>query len=257
MSGHSILKYVFYDIIRSKWLILYTLVLLFASSGLIYFSHDETKSIANILNIVLIIVPLVSTIFASMHFYNSREFIQMLLTQPVNRNSIFKAEYLGLSISLSLGFIIGVIIPLSFYGFSKTFIFLLISGIFLSFIFSALALLFSIMIDEKVKGMGILLFLWLFFSVLFDGLILIIYFIFSDYPLEKFTIFITLLNPVDISRILILLNLDLSALLGYTGASFLKFFGSISGILVTIASLLLWILAPVFFAFRKFKKKNF
>lgn len=257
MSGRSILKYVFYDTIRSKWMILYTLVLLLASSGLMYFSHDETKSIASILNIVLIIIPLVSIIFSSMHFYNSKEFIQMLLTQPVNRNSIFRAEYLGISVSLSSGFIAGVIVPLSFYGFTKAHLFLLISGVFLSFIFSAIALLFSIMIDEKVKGMGILLFLWLFFSVLYDGLILIIYFTFSDYPLEKFTILMTLLNPVDISRILILLNLDLSALLGFTGATFLKFFGSMSGIFITIIFLFLWIIFPIFFAYRKFKNKNF
>ncbi len=253
----SILKYVFYDIIRSKWLIIYTLALLITSSGLIYFSHDETKSIASILNIVLILVPLISIIFASMHFYNSKEFIQMLLTQPVKRNTIFKTEYLGISFSLSLGFIIGTIFPLSFYGLSKPIFFLLISGVFLSFIFTAIAFLFSILIDEKLKGMGILLFLWLFFSILYDGLILILYFTFSDYPLEKFTIFMTLLNPIDISRILILLNIDLSALFGFSGAIFIKFFNSYLGIIVTLLSLCIWTLIPIYLARKKFMRKNF
>ncbi|MCX6163404.1 MAG: ABC transporter permease subunit [Ignavibacteriae bacterium] len=238
-------------------MITYTLVLFGVSSGLVYFSHDETKSISSILNVVLIIVPLVSTLFGAMHYYNSKEFIQMLLTQPVKRKEIFKAEYSGISISLSLAFLIGVILPLSFYGISKAFVFLLITGIFLSFIFSALALLFSISIEDKVKGIGVLLFLWLFFSVLFDGLILIVYFTFGSYPLEKFTIIMTLLNPVDISRIMILLNLDLSALLGYTGATFLKFFGSFAGLSVTISSLFAWLVIPVILANRKFKKKDF
>ena len=257
MSGRSILKYVVYDIIKNKWLITYTLVLFAVSSGLVYFSHNETKSIASVLNIVLIIVPLVSVIFGSMHFYNSKEFIQMLLTQPVRRESIFRAEYLGIAISLSVGFIIGAMLPLSFLGLSKAFFYLLLSGVFLSFIFSAISLFVSIAIDEKVKGIGLLLFLWLFFSVLFDGLILICYFMLSDYPLEKFTILMTLLNPVDISRIMILLNIDLSAMLGYTGATFLKFFGSLIGLLMTFVSLFLWITIPVIFANRKFKKKNF
>jgi Cu-processing system permease protein len=226
-------------------------------SGIIYFSRDETKAVASILNIVLLIVPLVSIVFGSMHFYNSKEFIQMLLTQPVKRKSIFAAEYAGIAISLCLGFILGVIVPLTFTGVSKVVFLLMFAGVFLSLIFSALAFLFSISIDEKIKGVGILVFLWLFFSVIFDGIILLVYFMFSDYPLEKFTIFFTLLNPVDISRIMIILNMDLSALLGFTGATFLKFFGSAVGLFITVFSLFIWVVVPVYLAYLKFKKKNF
>jgi len=257
MKSHSILKYVFLDIIRNKWLVTYTFVLFLLCSGIIYFSKDETKSIASILNIVLIIVPLISIVFGAMHFYNSKEFIQMLLTQPVKRSTIFIAEYSGIAVSLSFGFIIGAILPLLFTGISKAVFFLLISGIFLSLIFSAIAFLLSISIDEKVKGIGVLIFLWLFFSVLFDGIILLFYFMLSDFPLEKFTVYLTLLNPVVISRIMIILNLDLSALLGYTGATFLKFFGSSFGLIITIISLVLWAVVPVFFANKKFKRKDF
>lgn len=257
MNGRNILKYIIYDILRSKWLITYTLVLLGVSSGLIYFSRDETKSLVSVLNIVLIIVPLVSIIFGSVHYYNSKEFIQMLLTQPVRRITIFKAEFMGLSISLSAGFLIGIMLPLSFIGISKAFFLLMYSGVFLSFIFSSLAFLISIMIDDKVKGIGLLLFIWLFFSVLFDGLILIIYYAFSSYPMEKFTVFMTLLNPVDISRIMILLNVDLSAMLGFTGATFLKFFGSFNGMFITILTLILWTIIPIILAGWRFKKKNF
>jgi len=257
MNGRSIIKYVLFDIIRNKWLISYTAVLFALCSGIIYFSRDETKAVASVLNIVLIIVPLVSIVFGSMHFYNSKEFIQMLLTQPVKRKSIFTAEYAGIAISLSIGFIIGVIIPLVFTGVSKALFLLFFAGVFLSLIFSALAFLFSISIDEKIKGVGVLLFLWLFFSVIFDGIILFVYFMFSDYPLEKFTIFFTLLNPVDISRIMIIINMDLSALLGYTGATFLKFFGSAAGMFLTVFSLCIWVVVPVYLAYLKFKKKNF
>ncbi len=34
------------------------------------------------------------------------------------------------------------------------------------------------------------------------------------------------LNPIDLSRILILLQLDVSAMMGYTGAVFKDFFGT-------------------------------
>jgi Cu-processing system permease protein len=181
----------------------------------------------------------------------------MLLTQPVRRTDIFWAEYIGLSISLSSAYIIGVIIPLAFYGFSKVIFYLAIEGIFLSFIFTAIALAVSILFNEKVKGIGLLLFIWLYFSVLYDGIILMLYFMFNDYPLEKVTILSTFLNPIDISRILIILNLDISALLGYSGAVFQKFFSNFAGIASSFVSLIIWIIIPLIISIKKFKNKNF
>jgi hypothetical protein len=37
---------------------------------------------------------------------------------------------------------------------------------------------------------------------------------FADYPLEKATLALVLLNPVDLGRILMLIQLDISALMG-------------------------------------------
>jgi len=55
----------------------------------------------------------------------------------------------------------------------------------------------------------------------------------------------------------IMLGLDIAALMGYTGAVFMKFFGSLKGIPVSILSMLLWILIPSFFMVRIAKKKDF
>jgi len=61
------------------------------------------------------------------------------------------------------------------------------------------------------------------FSILFDGLVLFLLFQFADYPLEKFMVGISGLNPVDLTRVLVLLQLDISAMMGYTGAVFKDF----------------------------------
>lgn len=257
MNGNKILKFIILDILRNKWVITYTLFLMCISAGLMFFSKDSTKTIISVLNVVLILVPLVSILFCSIHFYNSKEFIQMLLSQPVKRSTIFFAEYAGLVISLSVSYIAGIIIPLSFYGVSLILMYLALTGIFLSAIFSAISVLISISTDEKVKGIGISLFLWLFFSVLYDGLVLLVYFAFHDYPLEKIMIIVTTLNPVDLSRVLILLKLDISALMGYTGANFQKAAGSITGIVLSFAVLIVWSITPLYIAYRKFIKKNF
>jgi Cu-processing system permease protein len=64
------------------------------------------------------------------------------------------------------------------------------------------------------------------------------------------------LNPIDMGRILILLKLDVSALMGYTGAIFQNFFGTTSGIIITTLVMFLWTILPVSLSLAKFKKKD-
>ena len=64
------------------------------------------------------------------------------------------------------------------------------------------------------------------------------------------------LNPIDLSRILILLKMDVSALMGYTGAVFQDFFGTVTGTVVAVATLLVWIAAPCWLSVRSFVKKD-
>jgi Cu-processing system permease protein len=64
------------------------------------------------------------------------------------------------------------------------------------------------------------------------------------------------LNPIDLSRILILLQLDVSAMMGYTGAVFKDFFGTSTGLLFSFFVLLFWIILPVWYSARKFNSKD-
>jgi Cu-processing system permease protein len=257
MVAKKILKYVIFDILRSKLIITYTILLLILSFGIIYLGSDVNKAVVSLLNVVIILVPLVSIIFSTIHIYNSNKFMEMLLALPVKRNNIFWAEYLGLSVSLSIGFIIGVGVPLAVYGVSLTGVYLLIAGVLLSFIFTSLAFLSSVLNKDKAKGIGLSLMLWFYLSVLFDGIVLLIFMFFSDYPLEKLTLILTALNPIDLARIIIMLKLDISALMGYTGATFQHFFGSVTGTLFSVFFLILWMIAPTLIALRIFNRKNF
>jgi len=56
---------------------------------------------------------------------------------------------------------------------------------------------------------------------------------------------------------LILLKLDISALLGYTGALFQKFLGTNFGIVLSIGMLVLWVIIPAWFIVRKSNRKDF
>ena len=76
------------------------------------------------------------------------------------------------------------------------------------------------------------------------------------YPLEKIVVAISALNPIDLGRILILLKLDISALMGYTGAVFRDFFGTKTGMIVAFFTLLLWSAIPIWISTKKFKKMD-
>ncbi|HCO82700.1 MAG TPA: ABC transporter permease, partial [Arenibacter sp.] len=58
-------------------------------------------------------------------------------------------------------------------------------------------------------------------------------------------------------RTLILLKLDISALLGYTGAIFKQFFGTNLGLFISIIMLFLWTVIPVWRLAYVSKRKDF
>ena len=99
--------------------------------------------------------------------------------------------------------------------------------------------------------------MWLSLSVLYDGAVLLAVNAFAAYPLEKPVLAMMLLNPVDLARIVLLMNFDVSALMGYTGAVFHRFFGSPLGTAVAVVALTAWILAPLAVGARWFARKDF
>ena len=252
----KIAKYVLYDIIRSRFILFYTAFLLVVTFSMYSLDSDPGKSTLSLLNIILLVVPLVSVIFTTTHFFNSYEFIELLLSQPVNRKTIFLAEFFSVALALSIAFIIGVAFPMILLAYSGATVYLTISGLLLTFVFVSLAFLASVSTRDKAKGIGVALLFWLYFTLIYDGLVLYVIYSFSDYPLEKVTLALSSLNPVDLARIIILLKLDLSALMGYTGAFYKNFFGSSFGITYSFLFLMLWTGAPLLFALRRFAKKD-
>ena len=252
----KIVKYVITDILRNKIVLVYTLFLLVSSFSVFSLEDNSSKGLLSLLNIILIVVPLVSIIFSSIYVYNSAEFIELLVSQPLKRKTIWLSLFTGLSTSLSIAFFIGAGIPVLIYQANMIGFTMILIGLLLSIIFVAIAMLAAVKTRDKAKGIGAAIMLWLYFSLLFDGLVLFLLFQFADYPMEKPMIAISAFNPIDLSRILILLQLDVSAMMGYTGAVFKDFFGTYAGIIFSFAILVLWIVLPVWYAARKFNTKD-
>lgn len=258
----KILKYTLYDLSRSRWSYLYFSFFLLFTGAMVFLSGDTTRVVISLMNVILILCPLVAMMFTTMYSYNSREYIELLLAQPLRRSDIFIGQYLGIALSMSVAMVLGMIIPFLIFdiGSLRDFSGLLILagiGVLLSFVFSGLAFLIALRFDNKIKGFGVALLTWLFFAVIYDGLVLLLLLFFRDYPLERLTIALSMLNPIDLSRILILLNLDISALMGYTGAVFERFFGTHFGMILSMIALGFWAVVPFWRFHRLALRKDF
>jgi Cu-processing system permease protein len=249
-------KYVLYDILRNKVVLAYTAFLLLVSFSLFQMEVNSSKAVLSLLNIVLIVVPLVSMVFSTIHWYNSYEFIELMLTQPISRKKVLLSEFAGIGSSLVTAYLVGVGIPVLLYNFDSTGMALLLIGSLLTLVFTAIAFFASIKSRDKARGIGAALLLWFYFALIFDGLLLLVLFTFSDYPLEKIILFLSSFNPIDLGRIYLMLQMDISALMGYTGAVYKDFFGSQAGLFYTLGILLIWITAPLLLSIRSFNKKD-
>lgn len=266
MSGAGVVgkvtRYELRDVLRSRWLIAYALFFLVSTDLLLRFTGGEAKGLLSLMNIVLLVIPLVTTVFGTMYFHHGREFVELLLAQPVSRRHLFGGLYLGLVLPLAGAFLAGAGIPLAIHlswsgGVAWTAATLLAVGTALTAVFGAVALLIAITVDDAVRGLGVAIATWLAAAVLYDGSVLFLAMTFADYPMERPLLGLMLLNPVDLGRVVLLLQFDVSALMGYTGAVFQRFFGGTTGIAIAAAAMLLWIGIPALLGLRAFQRKDF
>lgn len=253
---NRIIKIILLDILKNKIVLAYTLILAALSWSSFALEDNSAKGLLTILNVILFTVPLVSILFSTIYLYNSSEFIELLLSQPIKRRKIWASLFLGLSLSMVLAFVVGAGIPLLINAPDSVGLMMIVIGCLISVIFVALAFLSSILTRDKAKGIGIAIMTWLFFALLFDGIVLFLLFQFADYPIENAMVGITALSPIDLARIQILMQLDVSAMMGYTGAIFKDFFGTGVGLVVSFLLLCLWAIVPFFISMKKFNKKD-
>lgn len=258
----SILRYQLSDALRSRSMLFHGLLYLLVAEGLLLTAGYTDKALASLINVVLLLVPLISLVFGTVHTYNAREFVVLLLTQPVRRRDLFAGMYLGLALPLAATFAVGTALPFMWHGAATTdnlvrLMTLIGIGSVLTVIFVALAFLISIRYTDRIKGIGIALLTWMLLAIVFDGAVLLATHALSAYPLEQPILGAMMLNPIDLGRVILLMVFDASALMGYTGAVFVRFFGSPMGILAAAAALSLWIVGPLVVGLRSFGARDF
>ncbi|MHB8839841.1 MAG: ABC transporter permease subunit [Gemmatimonadaceae bacterium] len=249
------------DLSRNRWIAAYALSFFAIAEGLFWFGGTGPQVLLSMLNLVLLVLPLVALVFGTIHVYASREFVELLLAQPVPRRALFAGLYLGLAIPLAGAFVVGAGIPFVVHARDGValggVVALLAAGVGLSLSFAAIATWIALYADDKLKGVGLALGAWLAATVIYDGVVLGAAAAFGNYPLERPLLALMLANPVDVARVLVLTQLDVSALMGYTGALFEHTFGTSLGTAVAAVALLTWWAVPLGMAGRRFLRRDF
>lgn len=258
----KIIQYQINDTIRSKWLFIFNAVFFAINFGIIKLSNDMAKAELGLLNVTILLIPLVAVIYGIIFYYNSQEYIITMLSQPIERKTLFTGLYLGIIIPFSAVLVIAMILPVILIGeigvlLDGIYLLILLSAIILYMVFTGLALAIGTTNNNRMKGIGLSLVTWLFFSLIYDGIFILVLNYFKDYNLNDYLFFVVFLNPIDLSRITVILNLDYSAMMGYTGALFNKILGSYWGVFYSILVSLLWIVIPFLFSSKKFRNKDF
>jgi Cu-processing system permease protein len=226
----KVVRYALRDLLRSRWLAGYAVVLALATDALLRFSATPQKAGLSLVSVVLFVVPIVSLVVGAMVVYAAREFTELLLAQPIPRRALFLAQYVGMAAPLSLAYAAGIAIPFVVHGLAiaeATMLTALVAaGVALTWIFTAIAHLLAVRCEDRVKGLAAAIGIWIAVTMLYDGLVLALAATFHEYPIERPMIALLVANPVDLARLALLLEFDTPALMGYTGAVFRSFFGT-------------------------------
>ena len=84
------------NVARSRWILGYGILLGLLTWLLLQFGGSGERALLSLLNVVLLLLPLVSVVFGTLYVYNAREFIEMLLAQPVSRGALYTGLFGGL-----------------------------------------------------------------------------------------------------------------------------------------------------------------
>ena len=261
MIVRRIARYGMRDLMRSRWLIGYAGFFAVATSCLLRFSDNDSKALLSLVNVVLLVVPLANLVFGAMYLYGAREFVELLLAQPVRRRELFAGLYLGLTVPVAAAAVVGIGVPLLLQATStetlRTAAVLGAMCVALSAVFTGLATVIAYSIDDRVRGLATALGVWLAFGVVYDGLVLMAAVQLADYPIERPMLALMIANPIDLARLVMLLRFDVAALLGYTGAVFERFFAGALGLVISGGAIALWAAIPALVGGRLFRRKDF
>jgi Cu-processing system permease protein len=255
-------RYQFREVVHSRWALVYTLLMIGVTDLLLRFSVTQRSALLAVGSAAILLVPLVTLLFAALYMYAARPFHELLLAQPISRLQLFAGTYIGTALPLCAAFVVGVSVPLLFHvphddGVGRAALIVAGIGVVLTLVCIGIALLVAAAVRDRVKGMGVLITIWLALAVLYDSAILMSAALLTAYPLDRPIVLLMTLNPIDLARVMLLLEMDAAAMMGYTGAVLTRMLGAGAGRGLGLAALAVWIVLPPVLGWRVFERRDF
>ncbi len=257
---------------RNRWVISFSA--LFAGLGLAvaYFGmitsgysgfQDFVRTSASLINLGGFLLPLFALLLGVFSFLTHREYLELLATQPVSRRQILLGKYLGLLLSVlaaaALGFgLPGAVIAVSIgsEGAGTYVLVILFLGL-LAAVFTGLSMLIALVSGRRPVALGIAIGVWVFFELVY-GLLMLATTLYLPAKIVSNVLLAGLAgNPIDIVRVLCLLQVGGPALFGPAGATLIKITGSATvATAIGLAIVALWIVVPLVIAMWVFKRQD-
>jgi Cu-processing system permease protein len=225
--------------------------------------QDFARTATSLVKISGFLIPLFALLLGVFSFISNKEYLELLVTQPISRFQVIVGKYFGLILTLIaatiIGFAIpGIIISLNIgtegavsYGF--TILFTMLLGV----VFIGIAILISHISNRQQIAIGIAIGIWIFFEVVYGIIILGTTLYFSPQTLKIVLLAGLFCNPIDIMRVLSLITVGGLEFFGPAGATLYKIVGSeVLTILYGVVALVLWIIIPLLFSSKIFNRQN-
>ncbi len=265
----SIAKKELHDKLKSRWVVVIalgfavlTIVISYFGSAVVGITgfHRLDATIASLTSLVIYFIPILALTLGGGIIADEREkgTLDLFMSAPISTGEFIAGKFLGLALSLSIatfsGFGIAGIILFVNAGIDmiETYLIFVINSILLGLIFLSVSFLISILFYERARVIAFTIFLWLFFTILYDlGLVGLIIITKGAMGTGVFSIFL-MLNPVDIYR---LMNyLSIGELKIFIGLATVEFPAYLSAPFLWVIALL-WVFAPLISSYYFFKKK--
>ena len=258
--------------IRNRWTLVFAsvfgvLVLTISyfglvTSGVVGFQGFGRTS-ASMLNMVLYIVPLVALTMGTLSFTSEKSAGELLFSKPVTRDEILLGKFLGLFASIFtatlIGFSLAGVVIATYAGGEGSLRYPLFVGfsLVLALIFVSLSAFISTLCRRQSRAFGVALFVWFFFLLFYDLLVIGATFLFKERTANAFLFGSLFGNPVDMVRIGSLITLNGKDIFGAGGAALLRFFGGEAlSMVFLLGALSIWVVAPLFAAQRLLRRQD-
>jgi len=257
---------------RNKWVTFFAAIFALLTFVISFFGmitsgysgfQDFARTSTSLINLACFIIPMFSLLMGVFSFISNKEYLELIVSQPIHRSQVILGKYLGLLMTLFSATIIGFCIPgivisliIGFEG-AQSYGLVILFSLLLGMVFTGFAILICEISKRQQIALGIAIGVWIFYEVVYGLLILGSTLYLSPTILKSTLIFGLMGNPIDIVRVLSLIAIGGLEFFGPAGATLLKLTGSEwLAMIFGLVGLLFWMVVPLIISLKIFSRQN-